>query len=217
MSRSTPGDRDDVAVQLADAFEPDGGGPAARSSSGARTRRTGAMGRQSSVPACGRTVPAGVERRPSSGNPARGRCDTSHGRSHRSPRIAALAPCWAPSSHSRATPPTVSVMTPTPPAQPPAAPPPASPPGRISRAPVIVVVLFFVVAVTLVLIGAQLSLPPPPDVTIDRAGHRGRAATHDRDHARLPFDPTPWSSWCRARRCASRVQRGHDGPRAGAR
>jgi uncharacterized cupredoxin-like copper-binding protein len=41
---------------------------------------------------------------------------------------------------------------------------------RISRAPVIVVGVFFAIAVTLVVIGAQRSLTPAPSFAIDRAG-----------------------------------------------
>jgi uncharacterized cupredoxin-like copper-binding protein len=67
---------------------------------------------------------------------------------------------------------------------------PAAPP-RISRAPAIVVGAFFVIAVTLVLIGAQRSLDPAPDVVVARPGtpDAPRAITVImRDYR---FDPTP--------------------------
>ena len=62
---------------------------------------------------------------------------------------------------------------------------------RPSLAPLVVVVGFFVVAITLVLVGAQRSAEPPPTVTIDRAGAPDdpRPVTVImRDYL---FDPTP--------------------------
>lgn len=62
---------------------------------------------------------------------------------------------------------------------------------RISRAPVVIVAAFFAVAIALVLIGAQRSLDPAPEIAIDRPGtpESPRAVTvvmHD-----YRFDPTP--------------------------
>jgi uncharacterized cupredoxin-like copper-binding protein len=64
-------------------------------------------------------------------------------------------------------------------------------PRPISRAPVLVVIGFFAVAVTLVVIGAQRSLEPAPSVAIAEPGSSGapRAMTVImRDYR---FDPTP--------------------------
>ncbi len=74
---------------------------------------------------------------------------------------------------------------------PPPAPPAALPPTRISRAPVIVVGLFFTVAVTLVVIGAQLSLSPPPDITIDEPGTADAPRPINVIMRDYRFDPTP--------------------------
>lgn len=68
---------------------------------------------------------------------------------------------------------------------------PPVPPRTPSLAPLIVVVGFFVVAITLVLVGAQRSGEPAPSVTIDRAGtpEDPRPVTVlMRDYL---FDPTP--------------------------
>ena len=67
----------------------------------------------------------------------------------------------------------------------------SSPAPRISRAPVVIIVAFFAVAIGLVLIGAQRSLDPAPVVAIARPGTPAspRAVTvvmHD-----YRFDPTP--------------------------
>jgi len=74
-------------------------------------------------------------------------------------------------------------------------PPPASPPTpplrRISRAPVVVVALFFTVAVTLVVLGAQLSLSPPPDITIDEPGTAGAPRPMNVIMRDYRFDPNP--------------------------
>jgi uncharacterized cupredoxin-like copper-binding protein len=63
--------------------------------------------------------------------------------------------------------------------------------GRASRAPVVVVIGFAVVAITLVLIGMQRSSEAPPDVEIARAG----TASAPRDVTVIMrdyrFDPTP--------------------------
>jgi uncharacterized cupredoxin-like copper-binding protein len=62
---------------------------------------------------------------------------------------------------------------------------------HVSRAPVVVVIAFFTIALVLVLIGAQRPSEPPPDVEIARAGTPGapRAVTVImRDYR---FDPTP--------------------------
>ena len=63
--------------------------------------------------------------------------------------------------------------------------------GRVSRAPVFVVALFFAVAVILVLIGAQRPLEVPPEVHIARAGTPAlprELTVIMRDYR---FDPTP--------------------------
>jgi len=66
------------------------------------------------------------------------------------------------------------------------------PPGpRISRAPVVVVSVFFAVSIVLVLIGAQRSMEPAPSLAIAQPGtpERPRALTVImRDYR---FDPTP--------------------------
>jgi len=64
-------------------------------------------------------------------------------------------------------------------------------PSPISRAPVLVVVLFFAISIGLVLVGAQRSLDPAPSVAIAEPGtpERPRAVTVImRDYR---FDPTP--------------------------
>jgi uncharacterized cupredoxin-like copper-binding protein len=71
---------------------------------------------------------------------------------------------------------------------------PASPSGgapRISRAPVIVTILFFAVAVTLVVIGAQLSLQPAPSFAIDEPGTGARPRPINVIMRDYRFDPTP--------------------------
>jgi uncharacterized cupredoxin-like copper-binding protein len=63
--------------------------------------------------------------------------------------------------------------------------------ARVSRAPVIVVIGFFTIAVILVLIGAQRPSEPPPDVVIARAGTPDvprDVTVIMRDYR---FDPTP--------------------------
>ena len=68
---------------------------------------------------------------------------------------------------------------------------PAPPVKRPSLAPLIVVAVFFVVAVTLVLIGAQRSAEPAPSVAIGRPGTPGQprpVTVLMRDYL---FDPTP--------------------------
>ena len=71
-------------------------------------------------------------------------------------------------------------------------PTPTAPPRKSpSLAPLVVVALFFVVAITLVLIGAQRSAEPAPSVLVARAGtpEQPRALTIlMRDYL---FDPTP--------------------------
>lgn len=65
-------------------------------------------------------------------------------------------------------------------------------PGRVSRAPVIALVIFGVVAVALVFIGLQRSSAPPPQVRIAAAGTLERprdVAVIMRD---FRFDPTPF-------------------------
>jgi uncharacterized cupredoxin-like copper-binding protein len=78
-------------------------------------------------------------------------------------------------------------VTLTPPPEPPATPSQR----RISRAPVVVVVLFFTVAITLVVIGAQLSLSPPPDVTIASPGTADAPRAINVIMRDYRFDPTP--------------------------
>jgi uncharacterized cupredoxin-like copper-binding protein len=68
---------------------------------------------------------------------------------------------------------------------------PAPPVKRPSLAPLVVVAVFFVVAVTLVLIGAQRSAEPAPSVAIGRPGTREQprpVTVLMRDYL---FDPTP--------------------------
>ncbi len=70
-------------------------------------------------------------------------------------------------------------------------PPGARPAPRVSRAPVAVLIVFFAVAVSLVLIGAQRSGDPAPSIRIDRPGTSDapRAVTVImRDYV---FGPTP--------------------------
>jgi uncharacterized cupredoxin-like copper-binding protein len=63
--------------------------------------------------------------------------------------------------------------------------------GKISRAPVVVIIVFGVIAVTLVFIGIQRSSEPPPDIEITQAG----TAVEPRDLVVIMrdyrFDPTP--------------------------
>ena len=68
---------------------------------------------------------------------------------------------------------------------------PSRPPPRISRAPVVVAGAFFAIAVTLVVIGAQLSLSPPPHVTIDRPGTVAQPRLINVIMRDYRFDPTP--------------------------
>lgn len=71
---------------------------------------------------------------------------------------------------------------------------PASPSGgapRISRAPVVVTVIFFAVAVTLVVIGAQLSLQPAPSFAIDQPGTATQPRPLNVIMRDYRFDPTP--------------------------
>lgn len=71
---------------------------------------------------------------------------------------------------------------------------PARPTGgapRISRAPVIVTAIFFAVAVTLVIIGAQLSLQPAPSISIDRPGTADQPRPLNVIMRDYRFDPTP--------------------------
>ncbi len=90
------------------------------------------------------------------------------------------------------------------PHDPPAAPhdPAATPPDgptapatgdapRISRAPVVVTIVFFAVALTLVVIGAQLSLQPPPSIDILRPGTPERPRAINVIMRDYHFDPTP--------------------------
>jgi uncharacterized cupredoxin-like copper-binding protein len=62
---------------------------------------------------------------------------------------------------------------------------------RISRAPVIVTVIFFAVAVTLVIIGAQLSLQPAPSISIDQPGTAAQPRPINVIMRDYRFDPTP--------------------------
>jgi uncharacterized cupredoxin-like copper-binding protein len=69
-----------------------------------------------------------------------------------------------------------------------------SPPSvapRISRAPVIVVGAFFAIAVTLVVIGAQLSLNPAPAVTVTAPGTADAPRAINVIMRDYHFDPTP--------------------------
>ncbi|MFN8624147.1 MAG: hypothetical protein U0869_25680 [Chloroflexota bacterium] len=70
-------------------------------------------------------------------------------------------------------------------------PPQPRPEPRISRAPVIVVGIFFAIAVTLVIIGAQLSLSPPPQVTITTPGTADAPRPINVIMRDYHFDPTP--------------------------
>lgn len=70
-------------------------------------------------------------------------------------------------------------------------PPPSPLPPRVSRAPVIVVGIFFAVAVTLVLIGAQLSLSPAPSFAITRPGTADAPRPINVIMRDYRFDPTP--------------------------
>lgn len=62
---------------------------------------------------------------------------------------------------------------------------------RISRAPAIVVATFFVVAIVLVLIGAQRSMEPPPSIEIAEAGSPERPRALGVIMRDYRFDPTP--------------------------
>lgn len=70
-------------------------------------------------------------------------------------------------------------------------PPPSPLPPRISRAPVIVVGVFFAVAVTLVIIGAQLSLSPAPSFAIAQPGTADAPRPINVIMRDYRFDPTP--------------------------
>jgi uncharacterized cupredoxin-like copper-binding protein len=70
-------------------------------------------------------------------------------------------------------------------------PSPPRPAPRISRAPVIVVGVFFAIAVTLVLIGAQLSLAPAPLITIGTPGSADAPRPINVIMRDYHFDPTP--------------------------
>ena len=63
--------------------------------------------------------------------------------------------------------------------------------ARTSRAPVVVVVVFFATALVLVLIGAQRPSEPPPDVEISRAGTTDLPRDVTVIMRDYRFDPTP--------------------------
>jgi uncharacterized cupredoxin-like copper-binding protein len=60
-----------------------------------------------------------------------------------------------------------------------------------SRAPVVVVIGFFAVAITLVLVGAQLSASPAPSVSVDRPGTSDAPRPVNVIMRDYHFDPTP--------------------------
>jgi uncharacterized cupredoxin-like copper-binding protein len=62
---------------------------------------------------------------------------------------------------------------------------------RASRAPVVVIIVFGVVAAVLVLIGMQRPSQPPPDVEITRAGTAGSPRDVTVIMRDYRFDPTP--------------------------